>query len=168
MWKDSINKLKADSTEHNFVLTENVFYDEKQRKAMAEVIFEEFEAPGLYIDHESSLSLMWYRKTTGVVVDCGELMTSVVVYYNGRRVNDNVLNFGGRDVTLKLLSSLEKNGYEQLNLQNHGHRMEIRKIKNQYGRVSTHYEREMHLAGKSEPISAPCRLVPQKVIYTSD
>ena len=49
-------------------------------------------------------------------MDCGELMTFVSSFTTRFFLNDNVLNFGGRDVTLKLLSSLQGNGFEQLDL----------------------------------------------------
>ncbi|XP_062500156.1 actin-like [Corticium candelabrum] len=164
MWKDAIYRLKADPTECIFVLTANRLFTEKDYHAIAEIMSEEIGAEGLGICNESSFPMIWYGKRTGVYVDCGELITSVVVFHDGRRLSDNVLNFGGRDVTLKLLSSLQQNGYDQLDSQNLDHLKEIRKIKHEYGRISTDYEREMQLACKTKPTSVLCQLDPQQVL----
>ena len=168
MWKDSIYRLKADPTEHIFVLTENRLFTEKDEYYIAEIMSEEFQAEGLSIINESSLSMIWYGKWTGVYIDCGELMTSVVVFHDGRLFSDNFLNFGGRDVTLELLSSLQQNRYQQLDSQNLDHLKEIGKIKHEYGWTSTDYDREMHLAYKTEPISVLCQLEPQQVSYATN
>ena len=168
MWKDAIYRLKADPTEYIFVLTENRLFTKKDDHDIAEIMSEEIGAEGLLICNESSFPMIWYGKRTGVYVDCGELITSVVVFHDGRRLSDNVLNFGGRDVTLKLLSSLQQNRYDQLDSQNLDHLKEIRKIKHEYGRISTDYEREMQLACKTKPTAVLCQLEPQQVSYASN
>ena len=128
-------KLKIDLSEHNFVLTESEMYIKSDISTMQEIMFEEFRMPGLYIGNESAFSLIWHGKPTGVIVDCGDYITSVVPFHNKHRLSNNsLLSYGGRNVTLKFFTSLSREGYDELDFSNPHHFEVLRKINNSKSR----------------------------------
>ena len=68
---------------------------------MAELLFETFDVQGCYFAVPSILSLYSTGKTTGVVLDSGECITSCIPVIDGFVVQAAVqtLPFGGRDIT---------------------------------------------------------------------
>ncbi|XP_062523361.1 uncharacterized protein LOC134198035 [Corticium candelabrum] len=114
MWKDALYRLKADPAEYIFVLTANRLFTEKDKYDIADIMWEEFGAEGLAICNESSFPMIWYGKQTGVYVDCGELITSVVVFHDGRRLSNNVLNFVKERVELS--SYIENEEYDMITI----------------------------------------------------
>ena len=78
-----LNKLKLDSTEHP-VLT-NYYLDESKadKESAAMIFFETFSAPGYYCMNGSLLALYGSSRTSGLVVDSGEDLTSVVPIVEG-------------------------------------------------------------------------------------
>ena len=128
----------------DFVVAESELNVESERKEMVEILFEQSKTRRVYIDKESSFSLIWHDTPTGVIVDCGDLITSIVPFHNGERLpNDVVLNYGGRDVTMSLVSNLQDTGHYFLNPTYLSHISEIRKIKEKYGRVDANDERSL-------------------------
>ena len=165
MWKNAISKLKIHPFEHNVVLAESEMHTESDVEKMEEIMFEEFRTPALYIGNESAFSLIWHRKPTGVIVDCGDYITSVVPFYDGTRLpNNRLLNYGGRNVTLKLFKNLSRNGYHELDSKNPKHFEELRKIKEKFGYVQI-WERRRWTDKHNKPFIVPCELVPEKVSY---
>ncbi|XP_062500153.1 actin-like isoform X2 [Corticium candelabrum] len=119
LWRQSMDKLKInleDTIVPYFVVAESELNVESERKEMIEILFEQSKTSGVYFDNESSFSLIWHGTPTGVIVDCGDLITSIVPFHNCERLpNDVILNYG-----------------DPTNLH---HVAEIRKIKEKYGRV---------------------------------
>ena len=54
------------------------------REKMAEVMFESFNIPQLYINIQAILSLYSTGRTTGVVLDSGDGVTHIVPVYEGK------------------------------------------------------------------------------------
>ena len=54
-----------------------------RREKMAEVMFESFNIPQLYINIQAILSLYSTGRTTGVVLDSGDGVTHIVPVYEG-------------------------------------------------------------------------------------
>ena len=156
--------MKLDPIEHPILLTENELNTTKDREAMAEIMFEEFNTPGLYIEDEAALSLRWYGRSTGVVVDCGDCFSSVVLFENGRRLPEStILTFGGRDVTRRLMSCLAKSGYTQFTSPADETAEAARKIKEEHGYVSNDYCQEVDLVFDRDPSQVHCEEFPRQV-----
>ena len=84
---------------------------------MAELLFEEFSVQGCYFAVPSILSLYSTGKTTGVVLDSGECITSCIPVIDGFVVQSAVktLPFGGRDITSYITRQLRKSTGMSLN-----------------------------------------------------
>jgi len=101
------------SEEHPVLLTEAPLNPRKNREKAAEVFFETFNAPAMYISPQAILSLYSSGRTTGVVVDCGDGVTSAVPIYKGFALAHAITrsDYGGRDVTNRLQLLLRRGGY---------------------------------------------------------
>ena len=169
LWNDALTKLKVDVTQHDVILTESEFNVFKDRKTMAQIIFEKYGAPGLYIGNESALSLFSHQQQSGVVVDCGDDVTTIVMIYRGQLCPSatKALNYGGRDVTIRLLSDLAERGYEELNYRSLLNIHEVRKIKEKVAYVLGKRYADTGDLPKIYSISVPCPVVKDKVRNTS-
>lgn len=78
--------LRAEPEDHYFLLTEPPLNTPENREYTAEIMFESFNVPGLYIAVQAVLALAasWTampvenRQLTGVVVDSGDGVTHVI------------------------------------------------------------------------------------------
>lgn len=68
---------------------------------LAEVLFENFDAPSVFFGTQGVLSVYAVGKTNGIVLESGEGITQVVPIYNGYKLDYAVekINFGGEDIT---------------------------------------------------------------------
>ena len=62
------------------------------RERAAEIFFETFNAPALYIQIQAVLSLYSSGRTTGVVLDSGDGVTHVVPIYEGFAIESGYSN----------------------------------------------------------------------------
>ena len=76
---------------------------------MAEIIFEKFGAKGFYVANKSILALYCYGRTTGLVVDSGEGVTSLVPIHEGFSINTTTkkMYLAGSDLTELLKDQLK-------------------------------------------------------------
>ena len=95
------DELKVNSGENNVILTEATDSSKEAREKMAQIMFETFNVPGLYIGLQSLLSLYTSGKTTGIVVDSGEDVTRYTPIFDGFIISPGVIqqNLGGRHLT---------------------------------------------------------------------
>lgn len=84
--------LRAEPEDHYFLLTEPPLNTPENREYIAEIMFESFNVPGLYIAVQAVLALAasWASRTieertlTGIVIDSGDGVTHVIpVVRNG-------------------------------------------------------------------------------------
>lgn len=91
-WEQSIFKyLRAEPEDHYFLLTEPPLNTPENREYTAEIMFESFNVPGLYIAVQAVLALAasWTsrsvgeRTLTGIVIDSGDGVTHVIPVAEG-------------------------------------------------------------------------------------
>lgn len=78
--------LRAEPEDHYFLLTEPPLNTPENREYIAEIMFESFNVPGLYIAVQAVLALAasWAsrsieeRTLTGIVIDSGDGVTHVI------------------------------------------------------------------------------------------
>ena len=121
-WHKSIFEyLRADPEEHYMLLTEPPMNTPENREQMAEIMFETFGVPGLFIGVQAVLALyagvyasfkegtqIKGSDLTGTVVDSGDGVTHVVPIVHGYPISNNIkhIPIAGRDITKFIMSSL--------------------------------------------------------------
>ena len=90
-----------------YIFAEAPLNPRRNRERAAEIFFETFNVPALFISMQAVLSLYATGRTTGVVLDSGDGVTHAVPIYEGFALPLSIMrsDIAGRDVTryLKLL-----------------------------------------------------------------
>lgn len=98
--------------EHPVLLTEPPHNPTSHREKLAEVFFETFRAPALFVAPPAVLSLYASGRTTGVVLDVGDGVTHCIPVYEGHALPHSIVrsDVAGSDVTRRLQLLLRKGG----------------------------------------------------------
>ena len=136
-----INALKIAPEEHKVLITEASKNQKENREKIAQIMFETFCVPGLYIANPAVLSLYSYGKFTGVVVDLGYGTSQIVPIYEHVVYPAAVVRqlLAGRDLTEYMVKILKEKGYNFYNAS----RGISRDIKEKSCYVSLNYEEEI-------------------------
>ena len=94
------SELQVDPTEYPTLLIESCF-NQPNREKMVEIMFETFNTPATYVTSSDPLSLYSSGRTTGVTVNIGHGVCSVMPVYEGYFLPHTSfqLNIGGCDLT---------------------------------------------------------------------
>jgi actin-related protein 3 len=109
-WQMSIFKyIRCEPEDHYFLLTEPPLNPPENREYTAEIMFETFNVPGLYIAVQAVLALAasWTSKQatertlTGTVIDSGDGVTHVIPVAEGYVIGSSIkhIPLAGRDIT---------------------------------------------------------------------
>jgi len=109
-WEQCVFKyLRCEPEDHHFLLTEPPLNAPENREYTAEIMFETFNVPGLYIAVQAVLALAasWtskqvtQRTLTGTVVDSGDGVTHVIPVAEGYVIGSCIkhIPIAGRDIT---------------------------------------------------------------------
>lgn len=84
------------------------------RSKWAEMLFESFRVPSIYIANSSALSLFASGRTTGLVVECGAGITSSVPVFEGLALAHAAtsIEYAGQDVSQHTREALEEQGIQ--------------------------------------------------------
>ncbi|XP_003743592.1 beta-centractin [Galendromus occidentalis] len=109
----SKDQLQTFSEEHPVLLTEAPINPLKNREKAAEVFFETFNVPALFVSMQAVLSLYATGRTTGVVLDSGDGVSHAVPIYEGFAIPHSIMRIdvAGRDVTRYLRRLLRREGH---------------------------------------------------------
>jgi len=110
MWEHCIFRyLRCEPEDHYFLLTEPPLNAPENREYTAEIMFETFNIPGLYIAVQAVLALAasWTsrnvkeRTLTGTVIDSGDGVTHVIPVAEGYVIGSSIkhIPLAGRDIT---------------------------------------------------------------------
>lgn len=101
--------LRAEPEDHHFLMTEPPLNTPENREYLAEIMFESFNVPGLYIAVQAVLALAasWTsravgeRVLTGTVIDSGDGVTHVIPVAEGYVIGSCIkhIPIAGRDIT---------------------------------------------------------------------
>eukprot|EP00004_Rigifila_ramosa_P009230 TRINITY_DN2071_c0_g1_i1.p1 TRINITY_DN2071_c0_g1~~TRINITY_DN2071_c0_g1_i1.p1 ORF type:complete len:418 (-),score=123.07 TRINITY_DN2071_c0_g1_i1:57-1310(-) len=120
-WEQCIFKyLRCEPEDHFFLLTEPPLNAPENREYTAEIMFETFNVPGLYIAVQAVLALAasWTssksneRTLTGTVVDSGDGVTHVIPVAEGYVIGSSIkhIPLAGRDMTSFIQGLLRERG----------------------------------------------------------
>jgi centractin len=106
------NELALTHGEHPVLVTENPLNPRANRALIAELFFEAFQVPALYVAVPAVLALYATGRTTGVVLDVGDQVMTAVPVAEGHVASHSVsrVDLGGRDVSARLAALLRKTG----------------------------------------------------------
>lgn len=129
------------------MLTEPPLNAKANREKMAEIMFETFNVPAIYISMRAVLSLYASGRTTGIVVDSGDGVTHIVPVYEGFSITHAIRrsDIGGRDITDYLRRLLRQRGHS---LTSSAEREIVRDIKERLCYIALDPEKELTLAQK--------------------
>ena len=82
----SKDQLQTFSEEHPVLLTEAPLNPRRNREKSAEIFFETFNVPALFVSLQAVLSLYATGRTTGVVLDAGDGVTHAVPIYEVHKI----------------------------------------------------------------------------------
>jgi centractin len=162
VWAHAYGEMRLSAEDHPVLLTEPALNPLPQRAKAAQVFFETFNVPALYVSNCAVLSLYASGRTTGLVLDSGEGVTHCVPIFEGFAVPHSMqrADLGGRDVTRHLAYLLRRGGRAFSHFTS-AEMDEVRTIKEQTCYVSDDpaHEEEKLLSGKSDkPVSHRYRL----------
>lgn len=106
-------ELKTLSEDHPVLLTEPPLNPRSNREDAAQILFEKFNAPAMYVSIQAVLSLYASGRTTGVVLDCGDGVSHAVPVYEGFSIPSSIrrIDIAGRDITENMQVQLRKAGH---------------------------------------------------------
>lgn len=110
IWRYIFNdRLFGNPKEHPVLLTEAVTNPKSNREIMAQIMFETFEVPALYIAKQPVLSVLSSGCDTGIAVEIGDGLTQVTPVYEGYALHglSNTTEFAGSDITKYFAKSLQ-------------------------------------------------------------
>ena len=114
IWNYTYKSLNISSEEHPVLLTEAPLNPSKNRERAADIFFETYCVPALFVSPQAVLSLYASGETTGLVVDIGDGVSHSVPIVKGFAIQNAIMrmNLAGRDITEYLQILLMKAGYD--------------------------------------------------------
>ena len=117
-WKDferiisyAVRSERISLEEHQVLMCVSPLCTHAQFEKMSEILFETFNVPSVAFQPTDALSLLAHRKTTGLVVESGEGVTTVSAYIDAYKwiLSSKSVKIGGRSVTSYLRSKINEN-----------------------------------------------------------
>ena len=136
------NELRADPAAQPILMTEAPLNPRANREKMAEIMFEKFNFPAMYVSVPAVLSLLSRGGTTGIFVDSGDGVTYTVPIYDAWPLPHAILrlDLAGRDLTEWLARILAERGYS---FSTFAEKDIVRDIKEKLCYVAQDYDKEM-------------------------
>ncbi|XP_069804550.1 actin-related protein T2 [Dendropsophus ebraccatus] len=113
IWQHMYNcELHIQSSEMPVLLSEPPLNPTNNRETMAEVMFESFNVPAMYVELQATLSLYASGRTSGLVMDVGDGVTTAYPIFEGfhQPHAGKRLNIAGREVTDYFVRLLTETG----------------------------------------------------------
>ena len=112
-------KLQIDEVNYNILLIDSIFTSTKEHETIAQILFEKFKIFNLHFEPQSVMSLYSTSKSSGLVINSGEMFTEIVPIYEGYIISDCINKYpvGGYHLTKKFMEKY-KNDFDLYNVCN--------------------------------------------------
>ena len=127
-------KLEIEEYNYNIFVIDSIFTTIKEQETIAQILFEKFKIFNLHFEPQSTMSLYSTSKTSGLIVNSGEMSTEIVPIYEGYIISDCINKFpiGGNILTKKFVEKY-KNDFDLYNVCNQFYMGQ--KIKEKYSEI---------------------------------
>lgn len=148
------NALAIAPGEHPYLITEAAHNPHVNREKMAQFFFESLSAPSLHVAIPAVLALFASGRTTGLVLDVGDSVTTALPVAPGHCDVHALqrLDIGGRDVTDRFLTLLRKSGASLFATSSE--RQAVRRMKERLAYVAVEPSKEELLFSENSPVNA--------------
>ncbi|XP_072043843.1 actin, cytoplasmic 3-like isoform X1 [Amphiura filiformis] len=136
------DKLKVNTEETPVLMTEAPFNPKANKEKMAQILFETFNVPSMYVGIPAHLSFYCLGRTSGVICECGDGVLQVMPVYEGFSFTHSIqrVDMAGRDLTNHLSKMLTERGYSFTTT---AEREIVREMKEELCYVAEDFEVEM-------------------------
>ncbi|XP_024238800.1 actin-3-like [Oncorhynchus tshawytscha] len=112
LWEYSFKTLGIPSEEHAVLLCDPPLSPTTNREKLAEIMFESFSTPAMFIENQSVLSMYSYGRTSGLVLECGHGCSYAVPIDDGHYIPSYTCRaeYAGRSLDLYLQKLLQESG----------------------------------------------------------
>lgn len=107
------NELRVPPEDHLVLLTNPLSNPKANREKTAQIMFETFNTPGMFISTTPILALYCSGRMNGIVLDCGGMTSQIASVYEGYYLPHTTppLELGGGDLTNSLMKILNDAGH---------------------------------------------------------
>jgi len=161
LWRHTFDfEFRVAPEEHPLVMTEAPMNPVTNREMMAQVLFETFGVPALYVASAPVLSLYAAGRSTGIVVDCGYDVAHSVPVYEGYSLSHAIhrTDLAGRGISDYLAKCLTEKGIHVDDADM------INDIKKKLTYISLDFDGDMYFAASSSTLEKSYELPDGQVI----
>ena len=114
------DKLKTNDYTYDIFIVDSIYTSTKERQTIAQILFEKFNVYHVHFEPQSIMSLYSTSKTSGLVVNSGEISTEIVPIIEGYIISQGIYNFpiAGKELT-KRFENTYKDIFDINNVSNH-------------------------------------------------
>lgn len=148
--------LQIEPPEHPIFFIDSLNYTIEQRQKIAEINFEKFNVPSIFFQTTDILALLASGRTTGLVLDSGEGITSVSAIYEDYKIPQaTVVNkVAGGTLTNYLLKHLSEDPNQSISLHTTAETIVSQEIKETLCYVAQDFNSELEKAKNGDELKS--------------